>query len=240
MMTHMKLRFKNTVPFICGFLFSVNCVWLVLRHDLLTLPANSLLLGQLVNHSPYKHLHTYLYSRLGHFYVNLADCIFLSLLVGAILFVALSLLAPFSVTDTLLKAGGVLAFVGFPLVRLFWYPVVERVHAVGFFEVETILVLVCIVLYLYRRWSISPGIMLCFLALHVGLWSWATDSYVGWNGLIFPFRSGDFPSQLVLTLHIISYPLLGFPSSLAWAAYIAQQDDGQNSEEQQIIAPARP
>lgn len=240
-MADTKIRFGRFALFVHEILFSLNCTWLILRHDLYTLPASSVLLGALVGHTPYGYFHRYLYWRLGHFYVNFADCIALSLISGVTLFLILRPLARFSLTRALLRTlAGLVAVVGFPLTCLYWPPFLQTVHARGLLEIEVVLATACAALYLYRKWPVTPAITLGLLVVHVGLWSWATDSYAGWKWsvLIFYSHGSALLAESALLIYTISYPVLGLFSSLAWGIYInAEVNNRYGQGHQRPVSP---
>jgi hypothetical protein len=218
------------------FLCSVSVAWLVLRREFVM--ERSSLLGTLVNYPPYRYLREYLYPDISrdHFYGRLADFIGLSLLCGLVIFFFLRLLSPFRLTKAFLHTiAGAIVIAGFPLMCLRDYGFLSFSARAARWPllVEVLLVLACAAFYLYRRWPVPAPVSILLLALHVALWSWATESYVGWTWLAGMFRLANVPfgrwaiwwNDALLLIFIVFYPILGFCSSLAWGIYVRQTDE---------------
>lgn len=138
------------------------------------------------------------------------------------LFLCLRMLARVSFSDVFLRTfAGVVAVAGFPLAAGY-VSFRGYLHMLSSFPnaflnayaphrwlaLEVIASLACIFLYLFRKWPTKPWWGLLLLSLHFAVWSWVVLLGTG---------SGSM-------LHNLTYPLLGFLASLAWAWYVQQRD----------------
>jgi|GEM_PF-6319332 hypothetical protein len=127
---------------------------------------------------------------------------------AAVIFVLLQVLVRLAPSDAALEwITGIGALAAAPVI---WLYLVLRFGygdfdvAFGWPAVELVVTLTCLVLYLTRKWPIPRSASILLITLHWALWSWIYNRHFMTPGLFFA--------------------LVGFCSSLAWAAHLVQQD----------------
>jgi hypothetical protein len=153
-----------------------------------------------------------------------------SLVLATLIFLAFRIGAQVSQSTVLLHTlGGAFALIGFPLFGLRFPDLFfQSLANQGRFTVQTLwlvlevlFILNCGLLYYMQRWSIPTALSILFLALHFGLWGWATGNYVGLRIEIQHYGFGSF-AFFVSTMFYFGFPVLGFLSSLGWAFYVRE------------------
>jgi hypothetical protein len=135
-------------------------------------------------------------------------------LLAAATFLSLRLLARFSLTKVVLRTfAGLVALAAYPLMCLCFGD-----GRILFLEVELAIAIVCLVLFAYQKWPVSAPLNAFLLVLHFAIWTW----FPGFPEfaccfLFWPARTWVHGNELRLV-----YPLLGFCSTLLWAAYFRQ------------------
>ena len=139
---------------------------------------------------------------------------------AAAIFLCLRISARFSFTRVALRTlAGLIAIAGYPVASLYY-----GTGRMLFLDVELILAGSLIVLWAYRKWLVSKPLSVFLLVLHFALWA-LFGKFPGvlcclmlWPGWIWNWsaNSGD-------KVRLI-YPLLGFCTTLLWAAYFRQSE----------------
>jgi len=173
-------------------------------------------------------LHGYLHQNVGMEDNRIFFADFLLVWLSAILiFLLLRLFARFSITHVVLRSlAGLVAVAGFPLASMY-------VRSGRMLSPEAALLLagVCLVLFLwaYRKWRVPMLLNIFLLLLYFAVWATPLTGGTSLEGaswiLIWPglwrWVSGFWKYGWLI------YPLLGFCSTLFWAAYFRQSEAGE-------------
>jgi hypothetical protein len=128
-------------------------------------------------------------------------------LLAVIIVVCVHLLGRLGIPRALVRgASGIVAVAGCPLLLLPPCNITNLLLSTTvwmFLYFEVIVVAVCVLLYLSRRWSAKTTLGLLFLGLHSAIWGWMT-----WGRIALPFWA--------------VYLFLGLCSSVIWAVYVSQ------------------
>jgi hypothetical protein len=133
---------------------------------------------------------------------------------AAALFICLRLLDRFSLTKVVLRfLAAFVAVVGFPLASLY-----SGEGRMPFLEVELVVAAVCLGIWTYQKWRLSGHLNLFLLFLHFLLWAlFSKFPYLCclylWPDWIWRWGA-TFGDKMRFV-----YPLLGFCSTLIWAAH---------------------
>jgi hypothetical protein len=147
-----------------------------------------------------------------------------SLVVGVSIFLLLRLLSQFWLIGALMRTvAGAVALAGFPIFAAafpfaFFYPLRIEAYA-PLFLVETLVVLVCGILYYLRKWPLPAGLGVALLFLHFGLLAWVSGCWVSPLQEVRVYGIGSV-GIWISTAFYLGFPLLGFFSSLTCAHYV--------------------
>jgi len=202
-------RSINYVRWLHELLFSIYFALLVVTEE--TWKVGSAFLGRLgypLIHHLY-HFLAYLHHSTRYSPGLLFHTMALWWLLAVIVFVCLHLLGQIAFIRVFLRSvAGFIGVAGFPL---FWLHLGNLTRlsdaAARWLLVETIVIAICVVLYLCRKWPTNPTFSVLIVVLHFGLWGWIT-----WDAISIGFWS--------------IYLLLGICTSLVWGLYIRQPSDG--------------
>jgi len=155
--------------------------------------------------------------------VDLAD-FSLVWLSAILIFLLLRLFPRFPFKRIVLNSfAGLVALAGFPLASLY-----QRNGNMISLEVGLVIVGSCFILWAYRKRPVSSPVAIALLILYFVLWSSIGGGYhiVGSWFALWPAwrRSWPYLEHLWLV-----YPLLGFCSTLLWAAYFRQSEANEQS-----------
>jgi hypothetical protein len=218
--TDIAHKTKPYVRVIYEALLSLNVAWLMIWY-----------FGQRGSLEPLSHylINLYRHSQITEPQIVLEQVAW-SLVLATLIFLAFRIVAHVSEsTVLLLTLAGAIALIGFPLLDLCFPDLFfQSLANQGRFTVQTLwlvlemlLTLTCGLLYYLQRWPIPTGPSILFLALHFALWGWITGNYVGLRTEIQHYGFGSF-AFVVSTMFYFGFPVLGFLSSLGWAAYVRE------------------
>jgi hypothetical protein len=147
-----------------------------------------------------------------------------SLVVGVSIFLLLRLLSQFWLIGALMRTvAGAVALAGFPIFAVafpFAFFNALRIEAYGpLVLVETLVVLVCGILYYLRKWPFPAGLGVALLFLHFGLLAWVSGCWVSPLQEVRVYGIGSV-GIWISTAFYFGFPLLGFFSSLTGAHYV--------------------
>lgn len=163
---------------------------------------------------------------------------------AALMFVLLRLFARFPLTIIVLRSvPAFVAVAGFPLASKY----VRSGHMLSP-DIGLLSAGVCLVLFLwaYRKWQIPMPLNIALLSLYFAVWAIPVvgGSSLRHASLILFWPSWSRSAHGIWEYGWLSYPLLGFCSTLLWAAYFKRSDPlihrtSHNISEKHIVEPGR-
>ena len=152
----------------------------------------------------------------------------MSLLLAAVIFLFVRILIYLPpLRSFLLGSAGVVSSAAYPFGCLWdrwqWLRI-SRTQAF-LLLLEIIIVIICTILYLCRRWPLPGRRTLVLLTVHFCLWLWVSGSL----GVAFDIARAYGPSysgSWTVMINALLLPTLGFLASIAWAMYIKSTPSG--------------
>jgi len=157
-----------------------------------------------------------------------------SFALAAIGFLFLRLLSRFPVTQLLLSSiGGVVSIASLPIAAcLSLFGIGPSTYHFEAYRaelyLEVVVVLICALLFYFRKRFLTIPLMIVVLVLHFAIWAWVTGCYVNIPSSFEALRSSAYYHPWKRTLGTLSlavifnfgFPVIGFLASLTWALYI--------------------
>ena len=124
---------------------------------------------------------------------------------------------------------GAFALAGFPLIylRFSWTFFPGSGTRGPWFILETLVVLLCGMLYYVRKWAVPVPVSVLLLILHFSLWSRVAGTYVNLRFEIQDYGLGSL-AFYISTIFYFGFPVLGLLSSLAWALYVRPTENASS------------
>lgn len=195
-------------------LFSLNLAWILVWHERVEAKQESSLAH-------------YLYTRIRLIEPQtVVEQVCWSIIVGSSIFLLLWLLTQFAITQRLIRTlGGAVCIAGFPLLVVtypfdFFHLSIQPYAPMLVFE--TVVVVLCGLLYSLRKWPVPNAVSLLLLFLHFVLWAWFSGCWVNptWELRNYAVYGGIWGLGIwISTAFYLGFPVLGFLSTMSWALY---------------------